>query len=216
MSVEQKIDENLPFDEDLVLDIYRSNKDTGSSSLILSSKSLPLLPYINAVRLSSKAVMDFDTLLDKSATRILCYGYIETHVSASLEEINREVSKAAELGLLGFEQPSQPGKVCGITDVCIYKHKTNPFDGCVPLVGLAHTNLRLERFSNFGIFAYPFFREYAPEQLWPALKPKARIVINHISATDIPLDNSDNWENKIDGRLITKSYQRSFRFWFWR
>lgn len=216
MSTEQNFDENLSFDECTVLKVYRENKETEESSLLLPSKSLPLLPYINSVRISSKALISCDMLLDKSAVYFLCYGYIQTSALSSLEEINREISKAAELGLLGFEQPSQPGKACCITDVCIYKHRTNRFNGRVPLVGLTHTKLRLERFSNLGVFAYPFFREYASEQLWRFLKPKSRIVITHISATDISLGNSSQWENKIDVSLISKSYQRASRFRLFR
>lgn len=157
MSTKQKIDENLTLGERHILEVYRENKEIGESSLLLSSKSLPLLSYINSVRISSKALISCDMLLDKSAVYFLCYGYIQTSAHSSLEEIDREVSKAAELGLLGFEQPSQPGNVCCITDVCIYKHKTNRFNGRAPLVGLTLTNLRLERFGNLGGICLSFF-----------------------------------------------------------
>lgn len=215
-AIANQTNDNLSFDERQVLETYRDNKEMGNSSLLLSSKSLPLLPYINSIKTSSKVVVDTGGLHINSAKFFLCYGYLEAPIYASIKEIDREVSKAADLGLLGFEQPSQPGKVCCITEVCIYKHKINRFNRRAPLVGLVHANLRLERLSNFGAFAYPFFREYGSEQWWSFLKPKCRIIINHISATDISLGDSCGWESKIDDSLIFKSYQRASQFSFFR
>lgn len=124
MSTEQNFDGNLSFDECTVLKVYRENKELGENSLLLPSEALGLLPYINSVKTSAKTRIDADTLLNKSVSYFLCYGYIEAPINVSLKEISREVSKSAELGLLAFKQPSQPDKFCCISDVCICKPKS--------------------------------------------------------------------------------------------
>ncbi|WMJ83183.1 hypothetical protein RBH76_10655 [Oscillospiraceae bacterium MB24-C1] len=199
--------DNLSFDERTVLKVYRENKEFGENSLLLPSEALGLLPYINSVKISAKTRMDADTLLNKSISYFLCYGYIEAPVNVSLEEINREVSKSAELGLLGFEQSSQHDKFCCISDVCIYKPKSR-FSRRQPLAGVAHANLTLEPLSNWGVFTYPFFNKYAPVELLPTLRPKCSIILTRIAVTDIVHDDRDKWKSHIDKDLIVQQYQR--------